>query len=63
MYIDTEGHKYNSYEEYINSPNLDLVYSKLWSGERPPQDEREKEIKKELDEMKSRGEYLELNFD
>lgn len=65
MYIDTEGHKYNSYEEYINSPNLDLdlIYSKLWSGERPPQDEREKEIKKELDEMKSRGENLELNFD
>ena len=65
MYIDTEGHKYNSYEEYINSPNrdLDLIYSKLGSGERPPQDERETEIKKELDEMKSRGEKLELNFD
>ena len=65
MYIDTEGHKYNSYEEYINSPDLDLdlISSKLWSGERSPQDEREKEIKKELDEMKSRGEKLELNYD
>ena len=65
MYIDTEGHKYSSYEEYINSPDLDLdlIYSKLWSGERTPQNEREKEIKKELDEMKSRGEKLELNFD
>lgn len=65
MYIDTGGHKYNSYEEYINSPDLDLdlIYSKLWSGERTPQDKREKEIKKELDEMKSRGEKLELNFD
>ena len=65
MYIDTEGHKYNSYEEDINSPDidLDLIYSKLWSGERTPQSEQEKEIKKELDEMKSRGEKLELNFD
>lgn len=65
MYINTEGHKYNSYEEYINSPDidLDLIYSKLWSGERTPQSEQEKEIKKELDEMKSRGEKLELNFD
>lgn len=65
MFIDAEGHKYNSYEEYINSPDLDLnlIYSKLWSGERTPQSEQEKEIKKELDEMKSRGEKLELNFE
>lgn len=65
MFIDAEGHKYNSYEEYINSPDLDLdlIYSKLWSGERTPQSEQEKEIKKELDEMKSRGEKLELKFE
>ena len=65
MFIDADGHKYNSYEEYINSPDLDLdlIYSKLWSGERTPQSEQEQEIKKELAEMKSRGEKLELNFD
>ena len=65
MYIDAEGYKYKSYEEYINSPNLDLdlIYSKLWSGERTPQNEREKEIKKELDEMKLQGKKLELNFE
>lgn len=65
MYIDAEGHKYKSYEEYVNSQNLDLdlVYSKLWSGERTPQNEREKEIKKELDEMKSNGGKMELNFE
>jgi hypothetical protein len=65
MFIDAEGHKYNHYEEYINSPDLDLdlIYSKLWSGERTPQGEQEKEIKKELDKMKSRGEKLELNFE
>ncbi|WP_276910465.1 hypothetical protein [Hallella colorans] len=65
MYIDAEGHKYKSYEEYVNSPDLDLdlIYSKLWSGERTPQNKQEKEIKKELDEMKSFGMKLELNFE
>ena len=65
MFIDAEERKYNSYEEYVNSPDLDLdlIYSKLWSGERTPQSEQEKEIKKELDEMKLRGEKLELNFE
>lgn len=65
MYIDAEGRKYKSYEEYVNSPDLDLdlIYAKLWSGERTPQNEQEKEIKKELDEMKSLGMKLELNFE
>jgi len=42
---------------------LELIYAKLWSGERTPQNEQEKEIKKELDEMKSLGMKLELNFE
>ncbi len=65
MYMDAEGHKYNSYKEFVNSPNLDLdlIYSKLWAGERTPQNEREEEIKKELDEMKSQGKKLQLNFE
>lgn len=63
MYIDVEGHKYNSYEEYVNSPDLDLIYSKLSTGERTPQNKREEKIKKELDEMKSQGKKLELNFE
>ncbi len=65
MYIDAEGRKYKSYEEYVNSPDLDLdlIYAKLWSSERTPQNEREREIKKELDEMKSLGMKLELNFE
>ena len=65
MYIDAEGRKYKSYEEYVNSPDLDLelIYVKVWSGERTPQNEQEKEIKKELDEMKSLGMKLELNFE
>ncbi len=65
MYIVAEGRKYKSYEEYVNSPDLDLdlIYAKLWSGERTPQNQQEKEIKKELDEMKSLGMKLELNFE
>ena len=65
MYTDVEGHKYNSYEEYVSSPDLDLdlIYSKLWTGERTPQNKREEEIKKELDEMTSQGKKLELNFE
>ena len=65
MYIDAEGRKYKSYEEYVNSPDLDLdlIYAKMWSGERTPQNQQEKEIKKELDEMKSLGMKLELNFE
>lgn len=65
MYIDAEDRKYKSYEEYVNSPDLDLdlIYAKLWSGERTPQNEQEKEIKKELDEMKSLGMKLELIFE
>lgn len=65
MYTDAEGRKYKSYEEYVNSPDLDLdlIYAKLWSGERTPQNQQEKEIKKELDEMKSLGMKLELNFE
>lgn len=65
MYIDAEGRKYKNYEEYVNSPDLDLdlIYAKLWSGERTPQNQREKEIKKELDDMKSHGMNLELNFE
>jgi hypothetical protein len=65
MYIDAEGRKYKNYEECVNSPDLDLdlIYAKLWSGERTPQNQQEKEIKKELDEMKSLGMKLELNFE
>ena len=65
MYIDSEDNRHKDYEAYVNSPtlDLDLVYSKLWTGERTPQNEREKKIKKELDWMKSRGEKLELNFE
>jgi hypothetical protein len=65
MFKDALGNTYASYEEYVNSPNLDrdLVYLKIWKGERTPQNDEERRIKKELDEMKRKGQSLELNFD
>ena len=46
MYIVAEDRKYKSYEKYVNSPDLDLdlIYAKLWSRERTPQNKQEKEI-------------------
>ena len=65
MYKDVFGNTYESYEEYVNSPNLDtdLVYIKLWRGERTPQNDEERRIKQELDEMKANGLTPEFNFD
>lgn len=33
MYIDAEGRKYKSYEEYVNSPDLDLDFDILQTVE------------------------------
>jgi len=65
MYKDVFGNTYESYEEYVNSPDLDtdLVYIKLWRGERTPQNDEEREAKKILDEMKAKGQTPEFCFD
>lgn len=57
MYIGANLKKYNSYEEYVNDKLLDqdLVALFLWRGERTPQNEDEKELQKELLEMKKKG--------
>ena len=65
MYKDPLGNTYASYEEYVNSPNLDtdLIWIKLWRGERTPQNNEERRIKKELDEMDRKGLVPEFYFD
>lgn len=65
MYKDPLGNTYASYEEYVNSPDLDndLICIKLWRGERTPQNDEEIRIKKELDEMDRKGLVPEFNFD
>ena len=65
MFKDPLGNTYASYEEYVNSPNLDtvLIWLKLWRGERTPQNDEERHIKMELDEMDRKGIIPEFNFD
>lgn len=48
MFTDPLGNKYSSYYEYVNSPDLNdyLIHVMILNGERTPQNEREKELKK-----------------
>ena len=64
-YIDPLGNEYPSYQDYVNSPDLDtdLIQIKLWRGERVPQNEEEREWKRILDEMKAKGQTPEFHFD
>ncbi len=62
MYID--GNKYKSYEDYINSPDLDPkdIYYKLLAGVRTPQNEYEIKLKAEMDEIIAQGGTVETNL-
>ena len=64
MYIDTDGNKYESYKDYVDSPDLDpeTVYLKLLSGSRTPQSEEERNIKAEMDEIIANGGIVETNI-
>lgn len=65
MYKDPFGNEYSSYEEYINSPNLDpdLICLHLWRGDRFPQNDDEARWKKELDEMSAKGQTSVFYFE
>ena len=64
MPVYPNGKEYDSSQEYYNEKDLDLdvIYSMLWRGVRQPQNEEERKIKKELDEIKTSGKGLELYF-
>ena len=49
MYKDPLGNEYASYDEYVNSPDLDsdLILMNLLRGVRTPQNEEEKIWKQE----------------
>lgn len=49
--------EFESYNDYINSKDLDtdLIGLHLWLGDRTPQNDFEREYKKELDEMREKG--------
>ena len=65
MYRDYEGNMYASYEAYCNSPDLDydIKASLLWRGKRTPQNESEKRLKAELDQMRKEGKYPDFDFE
>lgn len=57
MFKDPLGKEYPTYKDYIYSSDLDsdLICLALWRGEREPQNEEEKKMKLELDEMRRQG--------
>ena len=64
MYIDVDGNKYKSYEDYVNSPVLvpEVIYIKLAAGVRTPQNEYEMKLKSQMDEIIANGGTLETNL-
>jgi len=64
MYIDADGNKYESYMDYVNSPEFDsyTVFIKLLSGVRTPQNDEEKKMKEWMDEMHAQGKIIETDF-
>lgn len=64
MYIDVDGNKYKSYEDYVNSPVLDpeVIYIKLAAGVRTPQNEYEMKLKAQMDEIIANGGTVETNL-
>lgn len=63
--IYPNGKEYESPQDYYNDKDyeLDIVASMLWRGVRTPQNDYERELKKEFDEIKASGKGLELYFD
>ena len=60
---DNIGNIFDSYKEYCQSPHLDYDEKTilLWRGDRIPQNEDERELKKELDEFKRCGKSFEVH--
>ena len=56
-YIAPDGSVYDSYDAYCNSPNLDdyTMMLKLWAGSRTPQNDSERRLLAELEEIKQNG--------
>lgn len=63
-YISNYGIEYESYEAYCNSDDLDpdIVGVMLATGRRTPQNEYEKELLAEIEQMKKEGKGIEFPF-
>lgn len=57
FYKDSDGNVYESYGAYCNSPELDdyIVMLKLWSGSRMPQNDHERILLAQLEEIRLSG--------
>lgn len=63
-YTSNDGIKYESYEAYCNSKDLDpdIIGVMLATGRRTPQNEDEKELLDEIERMKKEGKGIEFPF-
>ena len=59
-YRAPDGTMYESYEAYVNAPDLDtdIIQSKLWSGERKPQNDFERSLLRTIKDAKAKGTCL-----
>lgn len=57
FYKDSDGNVYESYDAYCNSSELDdyTVMLKLWSGSRVPQNDDERKLLAQLEEIRLSG--------
>ena len=61
-YTDSDGNVYESYEAYCNSPDLDTytVMLYLHAGSRKPQNDFERLLLKEMQDIEARGEQIDF---
>lgn len=62
-YIDSDGNVYESYEAYVNSPDLDTyeVMLFLHAGTRTPQNGFERSLLQEMKDIEARGEMIDFS--
>ena len=62
---DNLGNEFETYEEYCQSKyiSLDEICILLWQGLRIPQNENERQLKEEIDEITRRGYSFEVYAD
>lgn len=63
-YTSNDGIKYESYEAYCNSMDLDsdIIGVMLTTGRRTPQNDDEKRLLQEIEQMKREGKGIEFPF-
>jgi hypothetical protein len=64
-WVDNLGNEFDTYEEYCQSKyiSIDEKCILLWRGDRIPQDNDERQLKEEIDEITKRGDSFEVYTD